>query len=63
MNCAVLCILVNDTALHHKYDAANSRDVFQPIAIEGNDVGLQIRCDGANLIRHPKRFPESHVCS
>src|SRR5690349_7742906 len=49
MNRAVCNVLTNDAALHYKYDAANSCDVFQRIAIEGNDVGLQARCDGANL--------------
>jgi hypothetical protein len=41
MNRAVCNVLTNDAALHYKYDAANSCDVFQRITIEGNDVGLQ----------------------
>jgi len=61
MNCAVRGILVNNTALHDKYDAANGGDVFQRIAIKGNDVGLQSRCNGANLIRYAKRFRAKRV--
>ena len=32
---------LNDTPLHHKYDAPNGSDVFQRISIKRNDVRLQ----------------------
>ena len=38
-------VLVNDPALHHEHDAPHGRDVFQRIAVERNDVGLQARRD------------------
>jgi len=43
-------VLVNNAALHYKYNAPNGCDVFQRISIERNDVRLQAGGDRANLI-------------
>lgn len=44
--------LVNNAALHHEHNAANGGDVFQRIAVQGDDVRLQAGGDRANLIAH-----------
>ena len=46
------CVFVDDAAFHHEGDVADRSDVFQGISIEGDDVGLETRSDGANLIGH-----------
>src|SRR5215813_7957574 len=51
-NCAARRNFVNNPAFHHEYYATNSGNVFQRIAIEGNDVCLQTRGDGADLVCH-----------
>lgn len=49
-------VLVNDAALHHKYDSPHGSNVFQRISIECDDVRLQSGRDRPDLICHAKRF-------
>src|SRR6266480_1945838 len=55
-------VLVNHTALHHKYDAAHGCDVCQRIAIKRDDVCLQTGRDGTDLIGHVERFRRQVIC-
>ena len=49
-NRAPSSVLVNNAALHYKYNAPNGCDVLQRISIERNDIRLQAGGDRANLI-------------
>lgn len=43
-------VLVDLAAFHHKHNPAHSGNVFQRVAIQGNDVGGHACRDGTNLI-------------
>ena len=43
-------VLVDDAALHDEDDAADGRDVFEGVAVERDDVGLEAGRDGAEAV-------------
>src|SRR5579872_1494464 len=54
-------ILIHNAGLHDEDDAADARDVFYRIAVEGDDVRLQAGSDGTNLVRHAEGFGGERV--
>ncbi len=55
-------VLVNNASLHHKYDSSNRHGVFQWITIERDEVRLQLRRNGADLVCHAERFRADGIC-
>src|SRR5437762_1781351 len=54
---------VNHAAFHHKNNPAHSVNVFQGIAVKGNDVRLQPRRDRSDLISHAQGLSRERVGS
>ena len=49
-------VFVDDAGFHYKNYATDGGDVFCRVTVEGDEVCLEARGDGADLIGHAKRF-------
>src|SRR5258708_7464987 len=49
-------ILIDPAAFHDEYDAADSRDVVQRIAFDGDEIGFEARRDGTDFLAEAERF-------
>lgn len=60
-SCSYSLIHEDLAAFHDEDDAAHGGDVFKRITIEGDDVGVEAGCDGANAILDTEGFGSERI--